>query len=66
MVDGSRCGKVVHGGTVLVVATGSSEVDWGWCSMVARQRRNKAALWGDEREEERLFTGGGGGSLYRR
>jgi hypothetical protein len=25
MVDGSRCGRVVHGGAVLVAATGGSE-----------------------------------------
>jgi hypothetical protein len=29
MVDGSRCGKVVHGGAVLVAATGSSKGDRG-------------------------------------
>jgi hypothetical protein len=36
MVDGSRCGKVVHGGAVLVVATGSAEGDRGRRYMVAR------------------------------
>jgi hypothetical protein len=30
MVNGSWCGKVVHGGTVLVAATGSTEGDRGW------------------------------------
>jgi hypothetical protein len=29
MVDGSRCGKVLHGGAVLVAAMGSSEGDQG-------------------------------------
>jgi hypothetical protein len=29
MVDGSRCGKVVHSGAVLVAVTGSSEGDRG-------------------------------------
>jgi hypothetical protein len=56
--EGSRCRKVVHGGAVLMVATGSSEGNQGRCYMVARRWRNKAAQWRRWVEEERLFTGG--------
>jgi hypothetical protein len=58
MVDGSRFGKVVHGGAVLVAATGSSRGTEGgatrWLDGSGTRRRSG----GDGREEERLFTGG--------
>jgi hypothetical protein len=57
MVDGSRCGKVVHGSAVLVAATGSSEGDRGGATWWLDGNRTRQRSGGDRREEERLFTG---------
>jgi hypothetical protein len=59
LVDSSRCGKVVHGGTVHEAVTGSSEgaglALHGGLTVV-----EKAAQWGRRaEEEERMFHGGG-------
>jgi hypothetical protein len=60
VVDSSWCGKVVHGGTMLGVVTGSSEGAEAALrdgSTVAKM----AAQWGRwaEEEEKRLHGGGG-------
>jgi hypothetical protein len=65
MVDGSRCGKVVHSGAVLMAATGSSEGTEGGATRQLDGGRTRRHSGGDVREEERLFTGGLG-SLYSR
>jgi hypothetical protein len=46
MVEGSRCGKVVHDSAVLVAVMRSSEGNRGRRYTVARRQQNKAAQWG--------------------
>jgi hypothetical protein len=58
IVNGSRCGKVLHGGAVLVAVAGAQRGTRGgttWCLNGGRTRQRSE---GDEREEERMFTGG--------
>jgi hypothetical protein len=66
MVDGSWCGKAVHGSAVLMAATGSSEGDRGWHYAVARRWWNKAAQWGQWVGGRKAVHGGVLGSLYSR
>jgi hypothetical protein len=67
MVDGSRCGKVVHGGAVLVAVTGSSEGDRERRYTVARQWQNKVTQWGRwAGGRKAVHAGGGLGSPYSR
>jgi hypothetical protein len=65
MVEGSQCGKVVHGDVVLVAVMGSSEGNRGRRYIVARRRWNKAAQWG-RRAGGRKAIHRGEGSLYSR
>jgi hypothetical protein len=59
VVDSSRCGKVVHGGTVHEAVTGSSE-GAGLALHGGLTAVEKAAQWGRRaEEEERRFHGGG-------
>jgi hypothetical protein len=65
MVDDSRCGKVVHGGAVLVAAAGSLEGNRGRRYMVAQWQRNKVAQWGRQAGGRKAIHGGSS-SLYSR
>jgi hypothetical protein len=60
MVDSSRRRKVVHGGVVLVAATGRLVGDRGRRYTVARQRQNKAAQRGRWVGGRKAVDGGGG------
>jgi hypothetical protein len=60
MVDGSRCGKVVHGAAVLMAVTGSSKGDRGRCYTVAQWRRSKAAQWRQWAGGRKAIHGEGG------
>jgi hypothetical protein len=60
MVDGSRCGKVLHGGAVLVAAMGSSEGDQG-SAVGAMSGGKKGCSRGGWRVWAAFIAGRGGG-----